>query len=149
MSEQEASFVQARSGIAPCAPVPMTVIQIQDELRNFPPAEPGPLLHLFMPGVYVRTIILHEGICVVGKRHGQDHICIVAGDCSVRTDEDIQRYTGYHIFNTPKGTKRAVYAHSDTYISTIHRTDKTDLTDIEADVMIPDDFVVADSEKLS
>ena len=53
-------------------------------------------------------------------------------------DGGLERLSGPLTMTSPAGCKRAVYAHTDTTWTTIHRTDETDLEKIE-------DWVIAKS----
>lgn len=45
---------------------------------------------------------------------------------------------------TPPNTKRAVYTHADTLWLTFHVTDKTDLDELEEELIVPDDVEAID-----
>lgn len=92
-----------------------------------------PLQHSFIDGVYVRTIFIPAGTVIVGKIHKHSHANILSqGEVSVMTEEGgLQRLKGPLTMTSPAGCKRAVYAHTDTTWTTIHRTDETDLEKIE------------------
>lgn len=97
-----------------------------------------PLQHSFIDGVYVRTIFIPAGTVIVGKIHKHSHANILSqGEVSVMTEEGgLERLRGPLTMTSPAGCKRAVYAHTDTTWTTIHRTDETDLEKIE-------DYVIA------
>ena len=97
-----------------------------------------PLQHSFIDGVYVRTIFIPAGTVIVGKIHKHSHANILSqGEVSVMTEDGgLERLKGPLTMTSPAGCKRAVYAHTDTTWTTIHRTDETDLEKIE-------DYVIA------
>ena len=99
-----------------------------------------PLQHSFIDGVYVRTIFIPAGTVIVGKIHKHSHANILSkGEVSVFTEDGgLERLSGPLTMTSPAGCKRAVYAHTDTTWTTIHRTDETDLDKIE-------DWVIAKS----
>jgi hypothetical protein len=99
-----------------------------------------PLQHSFIDGVYVRTIFIPAGTVIVGKIHKHSHANILSkGEVSVFTEDGgLERLKGPLTMTSPAGCKRAVYAHTDTTWTTIHRTDETDLEKIE-------DWVIAKS----
>lgn len=97
--------------------------------------------HNLEGGMYARTIYLEAGTVLTGAVHKTDHLNIVFGDISVTTDEGVQRITGYHVIETKAGMKRAGYAHAATAWTTICKTEKKVLSDIEDDL-------VEDSDKL-
>lgn len=109
-----------------------TRITPEDEM-----AQPG---HLITPGVYVRILRMPAGLKVVGKRHSQEHISIVScGRATVMTEEGQQEIVGPCEFVSPAGTKRVVIVHEDMVWTTIHRTDKTDLSEIEAELIMTEE----------
>ncbi len=91
------------------------------------------LQHTFAPGVYARTIFIPAGAVVVGKIHKHKHINILShGHVSVLTEGGgLQELHGPVTLVSEPGTKRAVYAHTDTVWTTIHPTNSTDLQEIE------------------
>lgn len=82
-------------------------------------------------GVSVRTVFIPAGIVVTGALTNLDNICIVCGDITATTDAGPERLTGFNVIPAGKGFKRAVYAHTDTFWTTLHRTDKTDQQGVE------------------
>lgn len=95
------------------------------------------LTHTFAPGVYIRTAYLKAGSIAVGKIHKHKHANILSkGDVTVVTESGgIQHISGYMPMVSEAGTKRAVHAHTDTIWTTIHLTDKTDLVEIEKELI--------------
>lgn len=96
-----------------------------------------PLQHVFAPGAYARTIFIPAGSVIVGKIHKHQHLNILSmGHVTVYTEgggeEDMH---GPLTMVSPPGTKRAVYAHTDTVWTTIHLTNETDLDKIEEHVI--------------
>lgn len=109
---------------------------LQKACADLPDVE-FPLQHTFAPGVYVRTIFIPAGSVIVGKIHKHRHANVLSqGHVTVLTEggglEDLR---GPLTMVSEPGTKRAVYAHTDTVWTTIHPTDKSDLTDIEDEVI--------------
>lgn len=91
--------------------------------------------HVLSGGMYARTITIPAGVVLTGAAHRTDHLCVMVGDIEVLTDEGPKRLTGQHVLATKAGMKRAGYAHAETRWTTICRTDKTDLADIEAELV--------------
>lgn len=97
-----------------------------------------PLYHQFAPGVYARTIFIPAHTLVVGKIHKHAHLnMLVAGRVSLATEEGPQHLEALKIMTSKAGTKRVVYTHTDTVWTTIHLTDKTDLNEIEEEIIVP------------
>jgi hypothetical protein len=91
--------------------------------------------HNLAGGMYGRTIYLDAGTVLTGAIHKTDHLNIVFGDISVTTDDGMKRLTGFHVIETKAGMKRAGYAHGATAWTTICKTDKTVLSEIEYDLV--------------
>lgn len=109
---------------------------LQAAVATLPEVE-MPLQHVFAPGAYARTIFIPAGSVIVGKIHKHQHLNILSmGHVTVFTEgggeEDLQ---GPLTMVSPAGTKRAVYAHTDTVWTTIHLTNETDLAKIEEHVI--------------
>jgi hypothetical protein len=73
-------------------------------------------------------MLIPKGTVLTGAIHKTEHLCIVSGDISVTTDDGMKRITDAHAILTSKaGAKRAGFAHEDTYWTTVHATEETDL----------------------
>lgn len=92
--------------------------------------------HALCGAVYARTVYMKADQVVVGATHKSDHIAVVIGDVSVRTDEGLVRLTGHHVLMSKAGTRRAVYAHADSVWSTFHHTEQTELDAIEDELAV-------------
>lgn len=93
------------------------------------------LEHFFIPGVYARQLTVPAGTVIVGRVHL--HPCftiIMTGEVTVHTAEGRRTITGPVFFRTEAGAQRAVYAHTESVWITIHRSDKTDLDDLKAEL---------------
>ena len=120
-----------------------SILKLQEVILDMDDAVTGesldkvfPLIHHFAPHVYAREIFLPEGHVVVGKIHKEAHLnFIMTGRVSVSTEEGVKEIVAPCIFTSYAGTKRAVYAHEDTTWATVHITDKTDLSEIEDDII--------------
>ena len=110
--------------------------ELQAAMDGLPDVE-CPLQHTFAPGVYVRTIFIPAGSVVVGKIHKHSHANVLSqGHVTVLTEGGgLQELHGPLTMVSEPGTKRAVYAHTDTVWTTIHPTDKTKLSDIEEETI--------------
>lgn len=93
--------------------------------------------NIFIGGVYVRKLFMRAGTLVVGKRHAQEHVCIISmGRATVTTEAGTQEICAPAHFVSPAGTKRCVLVHEDMVWTTIHRTDKTHIVEVEDEIMI-------------
>ena len=119
-----------------------SVVRLENAIKEFDDHledDCFPLVHHFAPGVYAREIFIPAGFTIIGKIHRHEHLIIfISGEVSIVSEEGNQRITAPHTGISPAGVKRAVYAHTDAVITTIHVTDETDLEKIE-------DYVIAKS----
>lgn len=116
------------------------IMLLQAEIGKLPDefACDPPVQHHHAYKVYGREIVLPKGSLVVGKIHRNETLNIIAsGDVSVLTENGVQRYKGPTTFVSAKGAKRVVFAHEETYWVTAHGTEKTDLVEIEDEVIAP------------
>ncbi len=96
--------------------------------------------HYFADGMYARVVSRKAGVVIVGKVHKREHLYIVTKGCVLVTNGDqepVIHQAGSVIISRP-GTKRAVLSIEDSICMTVHRTDKTDLDDIEEELIEPD-----------
>jgi hypothetical protein len=101
--------------------------------------ERHPLKHSFGKGLYIREIFAPAGSLIITKIHRFDHpYFITHGICSVLTEEGMVRLEAPFNGMTKAGTKRAVYIHEDVTWITVHATDKTDLEEIEKEIIAED-----------
>ena len=95
-----------------------------------------PLKHSFAKGLYVRQITVPSGVLLTGKIHKHSHaFFLLKGEISVLQDGGVKRIKAPATFITPAGTKRVVYHHSDTIVTTVHATDETDISKIEEEII--------------
>lgn len=85
-----------------------------------------PVEHHFHGDIYMRSITIPEGACIVGRIHLFDHFeILMSGDITVSTDEgDPKRYTGSAIIKGKAGKKRAFYAHETSTFMTVHAVEE-------------------------
>jgi hypothetical protein len=113
-------------------------IQLQRAIESMPHLVQAdfPLLHNFSKGVYARSLLIPAGHVIVGHRHATEHLLIMSvGDVDITTDAGMQRLSGFQVINTLPGIKRAILAHADTILTTIHVTDETDLDVIASQIL--------------
>lgn len=103
------------------------------------PSVPIPVEHLFSKGVYARTMTVPHGTLLTGKIHKHKNLNIISkGDVSFFSVDGSVRVQAPYIFVAEPGTKRIIYAHSETVWTTIHGTELTDLEEIEAEFLAKD-----------
>jgi len=98
--------------------------------------DPFPLIHHFVDGCYAREMFLPKDSAIVGKIHKHEHFIIfLSGDVTVSSEKGSERINKSGISISPIGAKRAIYAHEDSVIVTIHVTKETDLVKIEGEII--------------
>jgi hypothetical protein len=116
------------------------ILTLETRMREFEQIE-CPLEHTFAPGSYARGIMLPKGALVVGKIHLHAHLNIVSrGLVTVVTEFGRMRIDARErpvTFTSQPGTKRALYVHEETWWTTVHLTDSTDLAEIEREIIAP------------
>ena len=95
--------------------------------------------HRFTPGCYLREILMPKGTRIIGKIHATEHFNILlTGRVTVLTAEGVEEITAPHTFISKAGVQKVVYIHEDCIWQTVHVTDKTDLEEIEKEVICED-----------
>ena len=99
-----------------------------------------PVKHHFAPGSYGREMTLPAGLVVVGKIHKHAHINVISkGRVQVFTEQEgVLELAAPCTFVSSPGTKRVVHVLEETVWTTVHVTDKTDLAEIEREVIATD-----------
>ena len=99
-----------------------------------------PVQHHFAPGAYGREMTIPAGLVVVGKIHKHAHINVISkGRVQVFTEHDgVLELAAPCTFVSSRGTKRVVHVLEETVWTTVHVTDKTDLAEIEREVIATD-----------
>lgn len=103
--------------------------------------------HLFAAGMYARVLQQPADSLVVGKAHKSEHFFIVCRGAVLVSHGDGPAYRAEAgtVFVSQPGAKRAISAESDAVYMTVHRTDKTDLNEIEAELIEPDPLALFDA----
>jgi hypothetical protein len=116
------------------------IVNLEEKIASLPNARFGddafPLVHTFAGGMYIREIFMPKGNLLTSKIHKFDHpYFILKGECSVLTEDGVKRIKAPCYMITPAGTKRVLYIHEDTVWVTVHRTDGTNIEDVEDDII--------------
>jgi hypothetical protein len=83
-------------------------------------------------GVYARLIRVPAGTLYTGKVHKYEQLnMLLKGEASILFQDGMRRIVAPHVWVSPPGVKRIVWAHTDVVRVTIHGTDSTDLAEIE------------------
>jgi len=87
-------------------------------------------------GLYTRTIFIPKGVLLLGKIHKKPCVNIVlSGDISIGTETGELRAQAGYMVTSPAGMQKVGFAHEDTVFVNVFRTDETDITKIEADLI--------------
>ena len=96
----------------------------------------NPVKHSFADGCYIREIFNPAGELLVTKIHKKEHpFFLMKGKMSILTEEGVKHLEAPHHGITQPGTKRIIYTHEDCVFITVHATDKTDIEEIEKEVI--------------
>ncbi len=98
------------------------VFALQDVMLSMPQVELPPINHYFAGGIYARELIIPGHVTIVGKIHKYDHlVMIVKGEVSFSADDySVKRVKAPFIMRSRAGAKRAIYAHEDSIMVTVH-----------------------------
>jgi hypothetical protein len=100
-------------------------------------------------GMYCRKVFRPAGTLIVGKVHKHHHLFLCAmGEIIAWTEAGMKRLQAGDVVESKPGTKRVTLAVTDAIGVTVHRTDKTDLDEIEAELVEPDNTALFDSSNL-
>jgi hypothetical protein len=115
------------------------ICNLEAKMRELPNVMLGdcyPLEHTFGEGIYVRQITMPAGHLIVSKIHKYAHpYFILRGECSVLTENGVVRLKAPYHGITKAGTKRALYIYEETVWVTVHATHKTNLEEIEEEII--------------
>jgi len=112
-----------------------TVEELQRAVSAFPQVE-FDTQHYFADGMYCRVLPRAAGTLIVGKVHKKEHFyMVVKGSILIISEGKRIELSAPSIVVSQPGTKRAVFALEDSVCLTVHRTDKTDLAEIEAELV--------------
>jgi hypothetical protein len=93
-----------------------------------------PTKHFLLDGMYARQILIPTGTAFVGRRHKKFHyFMVLSGGAWITGDEGPINFRAGMIFMFGPGVQRVGVTYEDTIFVTIHRTDETQLKNIEDD----------------
>ena len=119
--------------------------KLQSEMVKMPQAELE-TEHYFSGGMYCRKLTRPAGTLIVGKVHKKDHIFLCAkGEIVAWTENGMKKLVAGDIIESKQGTKRVTLALTEAIGITCHKTDKTDLDEIEAELIEPEEMALFDS----
>lgn len=112
----------------------MQPLSPDQRLAELPQAE-HETAHHFLPGIYVREMIMPAGSLVVGKCHTTHHGCyLLKGEMTVFAAGERHDLVAPQIFEAKPGRK-VILTRSDVVFQNLHVTQETDLDAIEAAVI--------------
>ena len=83
---------------------------------------------------------------IVGKVHKKDHFFVcAAGEIIAWSEKGMVTLKAGDIIESKAGTKRVTLAVQDSIGMTVHKTDKTNLEEIEAELIEPDNLALFDA----
>ncbi len=123
--------------------------RLQAEMVQMPQADLQTEHYFSESGMYCRKVFRPAGTLIVGKVHKQHHLFLCAmGEIIAWTENGMKRLQAGDVVESKPGTKRVTLAVTDAIGVTVHRTDKTDLDEIEAELVEPDNTALFDSSNL-
>ena len=135
--------------LANVAPSREQIDLLQAEMVKMPQADLQTEHYFSESGMYCRKVFRPAGTLIVGKVHKQHHLFLCAmGEIIAWTENGMKRLQAGDVVESRPGTKRVTLAVTDAIGVTVHRTDKTDLDEIEAELVEPDNTALFDSSNL-
>jgi len=129
----------------PAIPTQEQILRLQAEMSLMPQVELE-TEHYFSGGMYCRKLTRPAGTVIVGKVHLKDHFFLCAkGEIIAWSEKGMKTLKAGDIIESKQGTKRVTYAVTDAIGITFHKTDKTDLDEIEAELIEADETALFDS----
>jgi hypothetical protein len=102
--------------------------------------------HFFSGGMYCRRVFRSAGTLIVGKVHLKDHLFVCTmGEIIAWTENGMRTLKAGDVVESKAGTKRVTLATMDSIGMTVHKTDKTDLDEIEKELIEEDATALFDS----
>ena len=118
---------------------------LQNEMAQMPQVELQ-TEHYFSEGMYCRKVWRPAGTIIVGKVHKKDHFFMCAqGEIVAWSEKGMVKLCAGDIIESKSGTKRVTLALTDAIGITIHKTEKIDLNEIEAELIEPDETALFDA----
>jgi quercetin dioxygenase-like cupin family protein len=134
------------SDLANIVPSREQIEQLQAEMVKMPQAELQTEHYFSESGMYCRKVFRPAGTLIVGKVHKHHHLFLCAmGEIIAWTENGMKRLQAGDVVESKPGTKRVTLAVTDAIGMTVHRTDKTDLDEIEAELVELDEKSMFDS----
>jgi hypothetical protein len=131
--------------INPHVPDLAQIMTVQSELAKLPQVELE-TEHLFAEGLYTRICRIPAGVVYTGKIQAKSHIfAVLAGSTYLWTDTGMRTLNAGDVIVGQSGAKRIGVALTDCVAMTCHHTNKTDLDEIERDLIVAEDLRLFDA----
>lgn len=132
----------------PVVPTREQIDRLQHAMSSMPQVELQ-TEHYFSGGMYCRKLTRPAGTVIVGKVHKEPHFFLcAAGEIIAWSENGMRRLLPGDVIESKPGTKRVTFAVTDSIGITIHKTDKTDLDEIEKELIEPDDTALYDARNI-
>jgi len=121
------------------APSLDAIQKLQDEMVKMPQVEDMITEHYFNGGMYCRKLTRKAGTLIVGRTYKTDHFYMcVSGEIIAWSENGMVTLKAGDIIESKAGTKRVTLAVKDSIGITVHKTDKTDFDELEAELIEPE-----------
>lgn len=122
------------------------ILRLQSEMAKLPQVEVD-TEHYFNGGMYCRKVFRRAGTLIVGKIHKSDHFFMcTSGEIIAWSEKGMITLKAGDVIESKAGTKRVTLAVKDSIGITVHKTDKTDLDEIEAELIEFEEGCMYDSD---
>jgi len=106
------------------------IYELESMLAELPQVD-CPIREFFADGLYIREMTIPAGTAVTGALHTKGHVNIVTkGHFIVHTKDGTKEYHAPQTIVSTDGTKKGVYAYTETVWTSIHATELTDPDEI-------------------
>ena len=117
-----------------------SIYKLQDIIKDMPQVT-GETRHHFSDGMYARELFIPAGTVVVGALHKSQHLyMVVKGECKVSSQYETVKIEAPYMGETIPGTKRVIYAETDCVWIGFFPTQLTDIDEIEAALIKPEEI---------
>lgn len=97
--------------------------------------------HYFKSGYYIRALHIPAGQLLIGELHKQTHYDYLAkGLFYIMSNDGVYMREAPFFSKNPPGVKKMGYAYTDVIYCNIHKTDKTDIDEIEKEMVVNSDL---------
>lgn len=115
----------------------MNLVENKDLLTR----EDYPVSNVLVDGVLARTVKIPKGHIIVGEKHKDESISfLISGELKVHYNGAVTHLKAPAMIVSKANTRKVAYVLEDVVWTSIHRTDKTNLKDIEEDLIIKEDI---------